>query len=114
MLCVGQSEEATIVQASVKALEKVFVHLIGAGSLAVTGPPLESAADKQVREWTRERYVELQDFLLKLLASEHVSVQEQALVTLMQLLHAEGQNVKKLEDGKEQRVFPIQLLEVFV
>lgn len=113
MCCDSQSDEAPVVQASIKALEKVFCHLISSGRLDQAGPPLESAAEKQVREWTRERYLELQDYLLKLVVNEQVSVQEQALLSLMQLLQAEGQHpVKKTHDGKEQHIFPIQLLEV--
>nr|CAG4647854.1 EOG090X04ZD [Moina brachiata]SVE92977.1 EOG090X04ZD [Moina brachiata] len=107
-----ESDEAPVVQASIKALEKVFCHLISSGRLDQAGPPLESPAEKQVREWTRERYLELQDYLLKLVVNEQVSVQEQALLSLMQLLQAEGQHpVKKTHDGKEQHIFPIQLLE---
>lgn len=73
---------------------------------------METEADKTVREWSRERYQEFQDHALKLIAAEQISLQEQALLTLMHFLQAEGQHpLQKLPEGKEH-MFPLDLLEV--
>lgn len=88
--------------------------MIANGSLSEQGPVLESDADKKVRQWSRDRYQEFQDRLFKLVAAEQISLQEQALVTLMNLLKAEGQHpLQKLPEGKEH-LFPLDLLEVFL
>ena len=80
--------------------------------MAEEGPALEKDADKKVREWCRERYQEFQDHLFKLIAAEQISLQEQALVSLMHLLQVRGQHpLQKLPDEKKQ-VFPLDLLEV--
>nr|SVE91102.1 EOG090X04ZD [Daphnia sinensis] len=106
-----ESEESAVIKASVKALDKIFCHFTSNGSLSEVGPPLETEADKTVREWSRERYQEFQDHLFKLIAAEQISLQEQALLTLMHLLQAEGLHpLQKLPEGKEH-MFPLDLLE---
>lgn len=107
-----QSDDSSVVKASIKALDKIFCHLTTNGSLVEEGPVLEKDADKKVREWSRERYQEFQDHLFKLIEAEQISLQEQALVSLMHLLQAEGQHpLQKLPEGKEH-LFPLDLLEV--
>ena len=99
-------------KASIKALDKIFCHLISNGSLCKEGPQLEPEADKKVREWSRERYQEFQDRLFKLISAEQISLQELSLVHLMHLFQAEGQHpLPKLPQGKEH-MFPLDLLEV--
>nr|SVE75088.1 EOG090X04ZD [Daphnia dolichocephala] len=106
-----ESEETAVVQASIRALDKIFCHLVSNGSLSEQGPPLETDTDKTVREWSRERYGEFQERVFKLIAAKQVSLQEQALITLMHLLQAEGQHpIQKLPEGKEH-MFPLDLLE---
>lgn len=76
------------------------------------GPPLETEAEKKIREWSRERYQDYQEKLFALLAADQVSHQELALVTLMHFLQIEGQYpIQKMPEGKEQ-VFALDLLEV--
>nr|CAG4636963.1 EOG090X04ZD [Ceriodaphnia reticulata]SVE72901.1 EOG090X04ZD [Ceriodaphnia reticulata] len=106
-----ESDDSSVVKASIKALDKIFCHLTTNGSLTEEGPVLEKDADKKVREWSRERYQEFQDHLFKLIAAEQISLQEQALVSLMHLLQVEGQHpLQKLPEGKEH-LFPLDLLE---
>ena len=108
-----QSDENPVVVASVKALEKIFSHLATNGLLPVKGPPLETEAEKKIREWSRERYQEFQDRLFALLATDQVSLQELALVSLMSLLQTEGKfPFQKVPEGKNY-FFSLELLEVF-
>lgn len=82
------------------------------GSLNDQAPVLEQEADKKVREWSIERYQEFQENLFKFTKAEQISLQEQALITVMNLLKAEGQHpLQKLPEGKEH-MFPLDLLEV--
>nr|CAG4647002.1 EOG090X04ZD [Megafenestra aurita]SVE92354.1 EOG090X04ZD [Megafenestra aurita] len=109
-----ESDEIPVVKASIKALDKIFCHLILNGSLNDQAPVLEQEADKKVREWSIERYQEFQENLFKFTKAEQISLQEQALITVMNLLKAEGQHpLQKLPEGKEH-MFPLDLLEKLI
>nr|CAG4649283.1 EOG090X04ZD [Scapholeberis mucronata]SVE93582.1 EOG090X04ZD [Scapholeberis mucronata] len=106
-----ESDDGSVVKTSIKALDKIFCHLLSNGSLSEHGPPLEQDGAKKVREWTQERYQEFQTSLLELLGTDLISSQEQALISLMHLLQLEGQHpLQKLPEGKES-MFPLDLLE---
>lgn len=106
-----QSDDSLIVQASIKALDKIFCHFAANDSLSEKGPVQETEADKKVRTWIRERYQEFQDYLFTLLSAEQVSLQENALVTLMHFLQVEGQYPLS-KPSEEKNSFPSHLLEV--
>nr|CAG4634749.1 EOG090X04ZD [Alona affinis] len=113
-----ENDESPVVQGSIKALDKIFCHLISNGLLSDQGPVLETAAEKQVRQWTCERYHEFQDHLFNSIAvAEQTSLQEQCLVSLMHLLQVEGQHSLKQAvdkaDEKKHR-FPLDFLEKII
>lgn len=109
-----QNEETPIVQASMKALDKIFSHFFSNGLFSERGA-LETSSDKQVREWSWERYQEYLNYLFTHLNSEQTSLQEQSLVSLMQLLQKQSQypTSANTEDKKKQ-IFAQDFLEVIL
>nr|CAG4641647.1 EOG090X04ZD [Eurycercus lamellatus] len=111
--CNLENEENSVVLASIKALDKIFCHMITNGMLSEQGP-LDVPSEKKVREWSLERYQEFLDRLFCLISVEQISLQEQALITLMHLLQVEGQHpLKKPSEGKDH-MFPLDFLEKLI
>ncbi len=93
-------------------MDKIFCHFIQNGSLSAELVEAESDAEKKVQEWLQERYAEYQDRLQLMLEAKQISVQEQALISMMHLIQAQGQKTaENVSDSKENQ-FPLQLLEV--
>nr|CAG4638409.1 EOG090X04ZD [Cyclestheria hislopi] len=108
-----ENDDKVVVAVSIKALDRIFCHLAALDLLSENDNQLESDNEKQVREWSRERYSEFQEHLILLLSTEHITIQEQSLVSLMHLISAEAQNPLCVTQNKGP-YFPLSLLEKIV
>lgn len=98
-----------------KALDKIFTHFFSNGLFSERGA-LETSSDKQVREWSWERYQEYLNYLFAHLNADQTSIhQEQSLVSLMQLLQKQSQHPTSTNtEDKKQQIFAQDFLEVIL
>jgi len=93
-----QSEDVSVLKASVRAVCKLYSHLVRehytwlvpAGVKRQRDPQSGSEVTQQYRDWMRQNYTVCLDRLLHLIHHDNNGVQDAGLCSLMKLIQAEG------------------------
>ncbi|XP_069134720.1 nucleolar complex protein 4 homolog B-like [Argopecten irradians] len=109
----AESTDKDVILACVRAFHKIFVKFLTTGEMYLETIPSDKKdkglnKEVQYKIWLMDRYQDSIDRLVQLLHSDHSSIQELALCTLMKFVETEGKNpVTKISWKKSH--FPVAL-----